>query len=145
MDRDAHPPLLVDLAVGMVPGPWPNATHLAQRGSGGRRRTASGARRRGQPLSLLVAGRGPEDRRAPWPSPEHAGLAAGASLSLVVDEGLAPALGLSARNRDCPPGTHVRGFVAHLIWGAAAALAAEAVYHLTAPSRRRGPNGAPGS
>ena len=66
---------------------------------------------------------------ASWPA---------ASLSLVVDEGLAPALGLSAPNRDCPAGTHVRGFVAHLVWGAAAALAAEAVYRLTgtAPERR---------
>ena len=70
--------------------------------------------------------------------PLGAGLLAGGSLSLVVDEGLAPALGLSAPNRDCPAGTHVRGFVAHLVWGAAAALAAEAAYRLTgtAPERR---------
>lgn len=70
--------------------------------------------------------------------PVGAGLVAGASLSLIVDEGLAPALGLSAPNRDCPPGTHVRGFVAHLVWGAAAALAAEAIYRLTgtAPAPR---------
>lgn len=69
--------------------------------------------------------------------PLGAGLGAGASLSLIVDEGLAPALGLSAPNRDCPAGTHVRGFVAHLVWGAAAALAAEALYRLggIAPDR----------
>jgi hypothetical protein len=72
--------------------------------------------------------------------PLGAGLLAGGSLSLIVDEGLAPALGLSAPNRDCPPGTHVRGFVAHLVWGAAAALAAEAAYRLTGttPERRAG-------
>ena len=63
--------------------------------------------------------------------PMGAGFAAGVSLSLIVDEGLAPALGLSAPNRDCPPGTHVRGFVAHLVWGAAAALATETLYRLT--------------
>jgi hypothetical protein len=68
--------------------------------------------------------------------PFGAGLVAGASLSLLVDEGLAPALGLSAPNRDCPPATHVRGFVAHLVWGAAAALAAEAIYRLTGTAPR---------
>ena len=63
--------------------------------------------------------------------PLGAGLVAGASLSLVVDEGLTPALGLSAPNRAYPVATHVRGFLAHLVWGAAAALAAEAVYRFT--------------
>ena len=75
-------------------------------------------------------------RRRGGMRPLGAGLVAGASLSLLVDEGLAPALGLSAPNRDCPPATHVRGFVAHLVWGAAAALTAEAAYRLigTAPA-----------
>ena len=50
---------------------------------------------------------------------------------LVVGEGLTPALGLSAPNRDYPAATHVRGFLAYLVWGAAAALAAEAAYRLT--------------
>ncbi len=63
--------------------------------------------------------------------PLGAGLAAGAALSLVVDEGLTPALGLSAPNRAYPVATHVRGFLAHLVWGAAAALAAEVLYRLT--------------
>jgi uncharacterized membrane protein YagU involved in acid resistance len=63
--------------------------------------------------------------------PLGAGLVAGAALSLVVDEGLTPALGLSAPNRDYPAATHVRGFLAHLVWGGAAALAAEAAYRLT--------------
>ena len=67
--------------------------------------------------------------------PLGAGLVAGTALSLVVDEGLAPALGLTAPNRDYPVATHVRGFLAHMVWGAAAALASEAIYRLadTAP------------
>jgi uncharacterized membrane protein YagU involved in acid resistance len=63
--------------------------------------------------------------------PLGAGLVAGTALSLVVDEGLTPALGLSAPNRAYPAATHVRGFLAHLVWGAAAALAAEAAYRVT--------------
>jgi len=71
-------------------------------------------------------------------SPLGAGLVAGASLSFIVDEGLPPPLGLSAPTRDSPAATHARGFLAHLVWGAAAALATEAVYRLTgtAPPRR---------
>ena len=61
----------------------------------------------------------------------------------MVDEGLTPALGLSAPNRAYPVATHLRGFLAHLVWGAAAALAAEAIYRLTGtapdPVRLPGP------
>ena len=69
--------------------------------------------------------------------PLGAGLAAGAALTLIVDEGLTPALGFSAPNRDYPVETHIRGFLAHLVWGTAAALATEAMYHLsgTGPDR----------
>jgi len=70
-------------------------------------------------------------RRRGGMRPLGAGLVAGASLSIVVDEGLTPALGLSAPNRAYPAATHVRGLLAHLVWGAAAALAAEAIYRLT--------------
>ncbi len=70
-------------------------------------------------------------RRRGGMRPLGAGLVAGAALSLVVDTGLTPTLGLSAPNRDYPVATHVRGFLAHLVWGAAAALAAEAAYRLT--------------
>ena len=70
-------------------------------------------------------------RRRGGMRPLGAGLVAGAALSLVVDEGLTPALGLSAPNRAYPAATHVRGFLAHLVWGAAAALAAEAIYRVT--------------
>ncbi len=80
-------------------------------------------------------------RRRGGMRPLGAGLAAGAALSLVVDEGLTPALGLSAPNRAYPAATHARGFLAHLVWGAAAALAAEAIYHAigTAPGPVRPP------
>ena len=71
--------------------------------------------------------------------PLAAGLAAGASLALIVDEGLAPALGFSAPNRAFPALTHVRGFANHLAYGAAAALTAEAVYALTGTTPGRYP------
>lgn len=64
--------------------------------------------------------------------PIGAGLATGTAMSFVLDEGLVPALGLSAPNGAYPLLTHVRGFAAHLVFGAAAALTAEAVYSLTA-------------
>ena len=63
--------------------------------------------------------------------PLAAGLATGAAMSLVVDETLVPALGLSPPNRAFPAATHLRGFLNHLAYGAAAALTAEAVYRLT--------------
>ncbi len=63
--------------------------------------------------------------------PLGAGILTGASLSLIVDEGLTPALGFSAPNRDYPALTHVRGFLNHLAYGAAVAVTAEALYWLT--------------
>ena len=63
--------------------------------------------------------------------PVGAGLATGATMSLILDEGVVPALGLSAPNRAYPLFTHVRGFVAHLVFGAVAALTAEAIYRAT--------------
>lgn len=63
--------------------------------------------------------------------PLGAGLASGAAMSLILDEGVVPALGLSAPNRAYPLLTHVRGFVAHLVFGAAAALATEAIHRVT--------------
>ena len=63
--------------------------------------------------------------------PLAAGLAAGAAMSLVVDETLVPALGLSPPNRAFPAVTHLRGFLNHLAYGAAVALTAEAAYRLT--------------
>lgn len=70
-------------------------------------------------------------RRHGGMQPLGAGFIAGASLSLIVDEGLTPALGFSASNRDYPALTHVRGFLNHLAYGAAVAVTAEALYWLT--------------
>ena len=167
MNQRVQPPLLADVAVGLLAGfVATKATDLAQGPL--RRATPEGAKRREArvspgPSSSHVAarriaerlGRPVEDRRLrpvakavhhglgmAWGpvycllrrhgglEPLGAGLVAGASLSLVVDEGLTPALGLSAPNRAYPVATHVRGFLAHLVWGAAAALAAEAIYRL---------------
>ncbi len=41
--------------------------------------------------------------------PFGAALASGAGMSLILDEGVVPALGLSAPNRDYPAFTHARG------------------------------------
>ena len=56
-----------------------------------------------------------------------AALTTGVAMSLILDEGLVPALGLSAPNHHYPAFTRARGFVAHLVYGAAAALTAEGV------------------
>lgn len=70
-------------------------------------------------------------RRHGHMTPVGAGLATGVSMSLVLDEVVVPVLGLSAPNRDYPILTHVRGLVAHLVYGAVAALMTEAVHRLT--------------
>ncbi len=62
--------------------------------------------------------------------PLAAGLASGAAMSLIVDEGLTPALGLSARNSAYPLSTHVRGVVAHLVFGLAVAAVTETAWTL---------------
>jgi uncharacterized membrane protein YagU involved in acid resistance len=59
-----------------------------------------------------------------------AGLLTGASLSLLIDEGLTPLLGFSAPNRAYPLSTHVRGFVAHLVYGLSVADVAESLAFL---------------
>jgi hypothetical protein len=58
-------------------------------------------------------------------NPLLAGLTAAMTLFGVVDEGLTPTLGLSAPNREYPLSTHLRGFLGHLAYGAAAAATAE--------------------
>lgn len=64
--------------------------------------------------------------------PLGAGFVTGAALSLIVDEALTPALGFSAPSEEYPTITHVRGLVGHLIFGAAVALTAEAIYRFAA-------------
>ena len=67
-------------------------------------------------------------RRMTTLNPLVAGILDGASLSLLVDEGLAPLLGFTAPNRAYPLITHVRGFLAHLAYGLSVAATAESVY-----------------
>lgn len=67
-------------------------------------------------------------RRMTGINPIAGGLLTGAFLSLLVDEGLTPALGFSAPNRAYPLVTHLRGFVAHLVYGLGVAAAAELLY-----------------
>ena len=57
--------------------------------------------------------------------PVTAALASGTAMSLILDEYLVPALGLSAPNHHYPNFTRARGLVAHLVYGAAAAVATE--------------------
>jgi len=58
-------------------------------------------------------------------NPIAAGLVSAMALFVVVDEGLTPALGLSAPDLAYPLSTHLRGFLGHLAYGAAAAATAE--------------------
>lgn len=62
--------------------------------------------------------------------PLGAGVATGATMSLIIDEALTPALGYSASSRDYPTATHIRGLVAHLLFGLVVGLSAEALYRL---------------
>ena len=55
-------------------------------------------------------------RHIPAPMPLR-GLAFGAALRLVADEGLNPALGLTRGPSAFPWQTHARGLVAHLVFG----------------------------
>jgi hypothetical protein len=64
-------------------------------------------------------------RRSLGLSPILAGLISAMALFVIVDEGLTPALGLSAPDLAYPLSTHLRGFVGHLAYGAATATTAE--------------------
>jgi uncharacterized membrane protein YagU involved in acid resistance len=75
-------------------------------------------------------------RLTPLPS-LVAGLLTGASLSLLIDEGLTPLLGFSAPNRTYPLSTHLRGFLAHLVFGLSVAGAAETLAFLGRQSETR--------
>lgn len=80
-------------------------------------------------------------RRHSRMAPLGAGFVTGAAMSLVVDEAIMPAMGLSAPSRDYPTVTHVRGFAVHLVFGAVAALAAESLYRLTGTTPGHTPQG----
>lgn len=81
-------------------------------------------------------------RRHSGMTPAGAALATGASMSLILDEALTPAMGFSAPDRDYPTATHVRGFFAHLAFGAVVAATAEALYRLTGTGPDSGEDGA---
>lgn len=64
-----------------------------------------------------------------------AGLATGAAMSLIADEGMTPLFRFSAPNKAYPLVTHLRGFLAHLVFGLAVAGTSEAAWALR--GRRR--------
>jgi uncharacterized membrane protein YagU involved in acid resistance len=63
--------------------------------------------------------------------PVVAGAVAGTSLSLIVDEFMNTVLGTTPPSTEFPASAHLRGLVTHVIWGMAAAAAAEAMFRLT--------------
>ncbi|MDX7953814.1 hypothetical protein P7D22_21865 [Lichenihabitans sp. Uapishka_5] len=65
--------------------------------------------------------------------PIGAALASGVGMSLILDEGLVPALGLSAPNHQYHALTRARGVVAHLVYGTAVAFAVEGLGRLVSP------------
>lgn len=69
-------------------------------------------------------------------NPVVAGLLTGAAMSIIADEFMTPAMGASAPNRDYPPVTHVRGFVAHLAFGLGVAATAELLLRLVGEERQ---------
>lgn len=57
-----------------------------------------------------------------------AGAATGLALSVLVDECLNPALNITPPNRAYPASSHLRGLVAHLIYGLGVAAAGEVMH-----------------
>lgn len=74
-------------------------------------------------------------RRYEGLQPLNAALITGGSMSLILDEALVPALSLSAPNKHYPAFTRIRGFAAHLEYGAAVALIAERLERMMKPHR----------
>ncbi len=74
-------------------------------------------------------------RRRTGLNPVAAGLGTGAAMSLIVDEGLTPVLGFSAPNRAYPLVTHLRGVLAHLVFGLGVAATAETITWLGRTAR----------
>lgn len=68
-------------------------------------------------------------RQLGW-NPVTAGLVSGASMSLILDEAITPAIGASAPNREYPASTHVRAFASHLVFGLAVAATVETGWRL---------------
>ena len=77
-------------------------------------------------------------RRRTHLNPITAGLASGAAMSIIADELMTPAFGFSAPNLDYPLLTHLRGFIAHLVFGLSVAAVTEtgwALLRATPPPR----------
>lgn len=75
-------------------------------------------------------------RRLHW-SPVAAGVATGASMSLILDETVTPAIGASAPNRAYPLSTHLRALASHVVYGLVVAGVVEAGWRV---SGRRPPS-----
>ncbi|MFN2490144.1 MAG: hypothetical protein ABR529_10475 [Actinomycetota bacterium] len=58
-------------------------------------------------------------------TPLAAGLFTGGAMSLIADEGITPLFGFSAPNRAYPLSTHLRAFIAHLVFGVTVAVVVE--------------------
>ena len=69
-------------------------------------------------------------RRTRDVNPVLAGLGTGAAMSLIADETMTPLFGYSAPNRAYPLITHLRGFLAHLVFGLAVAATTETAWAL---------------
>ncbi|WP_406690322.1 DUF1440 domain-containing protein [Saccharopolyspora sp. ID03-671] len=70
--------------------------------------------------------------RRRWHTPAvPTALGLGAAMSAIVDEGLTPLLGYSAPNRAYPAVTHLRGFLAHLVFAGATAVVTETGWALS--------------
>ena len=67
-------------------------------------------------------------RRAVRINPLVAGSLVGGAMWLLADELMTPAFGFSAPNTAYPISTHVRGFIAHIVFGLGVAAAAECCY-----------------
>lgn len=70
-------------------------------------------------------------RRYSGMSPLGAGIATGSSLSLIIDEALNPALGITPPSSAYPASSHLRGYLTHLIYGLTIAVTAEALHRAT--------------
>ncbi len=79
-------------------------------------------------LALQWAPLYPLLRRRTGLGPVTAGLATGGAMSLIADELMTPAFGFSAPNLEYPLVTHVRGVVAHLVFGLAVAATVETAW-----------------
>ena len=64
-----------------------------------------------------------------------AGLVTGLGLWAGFDEGLVPALGFSAPNREYPLSTHMRGFLGHLAYGLTIMAVVEAIEPVGRPRK----------